>query len=50
MVAGTSIGSLVGAVYATEADPEKTLAVCKEWSMVRFDPQCLMFADNLFNN
>ena len=35
MVAGTSIGAFVGAVYATEADPEKTVAKCREWSMVR---------------
>jgi predicted acylesterase/phospholipase RssA len=35
MVAGTSIGAFVGAVYATEADPDKTVAKCKEWSMVR---------------
>ena len=34
MVAGTSIGAFVGAVYATEADPEKTVAKCREWSMV----------------
>lgn len=35
MVAGTSIGSFVSAVYATEADPDKTVAKCKEWAMVR---------------
>ncbi|XP_028394632.1 patatin-like phospholipase domain-containing protein 7 isoform X3 [Dendronephthya gigantea] len=33
MVAGTSIGAFVGAVYATEADPDKTVAKCREWSM-----------------
>ena len=35
MVAGTSIGAFVGAVYAIEADPDKTVAKCKEWSMVK---------------
>jgi predicted acylesterase/phospholipase RssA len=35
MVAGTSIGAFVGAVYAIEADPDKTVAKCREWSMVK---------------
>ena len=35
MVAGTSIGAFVGAVYAAEADPEKTTTKCREWSMVQ---------------
>ena len=45
MVAGTSIGAFVGAVYATEADPEKTVAKCREWSMVRSSK----YSNQLFN-
>lgn len=38
MVGGTSIGSLVGAVWADEPNPTALIRRIREWSMVRSVP------------